>query len=221
MDDLTFLQRIFDGYVTTYRRNMWHTTSGLTDMTAGELGFFVTLGTHLGYTVRREMNWDFPRDLCWCETTTCKRGGDIDIEARTVLYLERENHDGRVDLTIRKLLDKENTPTRIPYLIAVLGWTRKSTLDDAKAMARQTFPGTLHTRLMLISWIGEKQDGEYLIEGWILERNGDGRLSEFVREATPEFDKAGYWYMHFDEKMPQQAQWDIVRVGAANVSGTP
>ena len=56
MNELHFLQRMFEGYVTTYRRNMWHTTSGYSDMTAGELAFFETLGVHLGYTVRREMN---------------------------------------------------------------------------------------------------------------------------------------------------------------------
>ena len=136
MNELTFLQRIFDGYVFTYRRNMWHSSANYADMTAGELGFFSTLGTHLGYMVRREMNWDFPRDMCWCEKTECKRGASLDSEARTILYLERENHDGRVGPTIEKLLHYKNTPVRIPFLIAVLGLARANTLAEAKALGK-------------------------------------------------------------------------------------
>ena len=208
MNELHFLQRMFEGYVTTYRRNMWHTTSGYSDMTAGELAFFETLGVHLGYTVRREMNWDHPRDLCWCETTIHKRGDRLDFDAKTVLYLERENNDSRVVPTVKKLLISTNTPIGIPYLVGVFGWATRSTLAEAKGFARAELPKTPHNQLMLISWVGEKVDGEFLVEAWIVARGEDGQMVEYTREATPMLDRAGYWYMHFEGDL----NWHVARI---------
>ena len=100
-------------------------------MTAGELSYFSVLGANLGYFVRREMKWHFPRDLCWCKTSATKS----DEEALTRLYLERENSNGRSKATVQKLTTPDNSK-EIPYLVAVFGHIRERDLDIAKDIVR-------------------------------------------------------------------------------------
>ncbi len=183
MSDHLFMQHLFNGYVRCYRQFQWHTSSNFADMTAAELGFFSSLGNSLGYVVRREWFWQYPRDLCWCETTLSEN----DIEARTRLYLERENNDDRVLVTIEKMTNPENSKD-IPYLVAVFGWVQQNTLDAAKKEIRQRI--LPHQHFLMISWIGGKKDGDdYNLEGWVC----SGK-TESVREAKPKIDEAGYWY---------------------------
>lgn len=184
MDDHRFLQHLFNGYVHCYRRFHWHKSANFADMTAAELGFFENLGNSLGFVVRREMCWHYPRDLCWCENTLSKN----DLEAGTRLYLERENSNFRVSVTIQKMLDHDNSKD-IPYLVAVFGWIRPSSLESAKKAIRA---GLLnHQHFLMISWIGEQKDcGDFGLEGWVCSKKG-----ESMRSVTPKIDEAGYWYV--------------------------
>ena len=191
MNDIEFLERIFRGYVMTYRANLWHTTANYSDMTSAELGFFTRLGSHLGYVVRREMNWDYPRDLCWCESTEDSRD---DEKARTILYLERENSDGRVDKnTVEKLLKTSNG---VKYLVAVLGWVRRATLEAAKEKVRKGLGEQQY--FFSISWVGETPDGEFEVEAWICHKE-----TERVLTAKASMDEAGYWYLHNCQRINQ------------------
>ena len=184
MTDQLFLQNVFNGYARSYRQFQWHKSAKYADMTASELGFFSTLGNSLGYMVRREMCWQFPRDLCWCGTTVSIN----DDEAQTVLYLERENKDSRVLDTIGKMTNPKNAKD-VPYLVAVFGWIRQNTLNAAKREIRGRLLS--HQHFLMISWIGEKQDeGDYNLEGWVY-----GGEKELVRVAKPKLDEAGYWYV--------------------------
>jgi hypothetical protein len=183
MDNNRFLQKLFDGYVSCYRQHNWHMSSNYSDITSAELAFFTQLGRGLGFVTRREMNWDYPRDLCWCERT----GGKSDADAGTELYLERENDDKRVLTTIEKMTNPENAPT-VPLLVAVFGWVRPATLQRAKRLTWERLRDG--QKLLMISWIGDTQDGAgFSLEGWIL---ADGVATR--RDAAPHVDKAGYWY---------------------------
>jgi hypothetical protein len=184
MNDHIFMRRLFDGYVLCYRQFQWHKSSNFADMTAAELGFFSNLGNSLGYVVRREMCWQYPRDLCWCGTTISTN----DSEAQTLLYLERENENEKAIETVQKLTKHENSKD-IPYLVALFGWVRRNNLEAAKSEVRQRLLAQQHC--LLISWIGEKKDqaDAYTLEGWVC----SGR-TESVRSVTPKIDDAGYWY---------------------------
>ncbi len=105
-----FLKLIFNGYVNCYRKNNWHTSSNYSDMTHTELNFFLELGQSHGFFVRKEMNWDYPRDLCWCETEN----------SEAFLYLERKNENSRCVLTIEKQLDQLNSGA-IKNFVSVFG----------------------------------------------------------------------------------------------------
>jgi len=83
----------------------------------------------------------------------------------------------------------------VPLLIAVFGWIRKETLDQAKDRIRKNLP---HDQsFMLISWVGENKEGgpgQFKLEGWIWQGN-----SEFSRQAFPKLDDADYWYIQLDD----------------------
>ena len=186
MDSRKFLQRIFDGYVNCYRQFNWHASSNYADMTAVELNFFADLGQRLGYFVGREMHWDYPRDLCWCEEPP----GRDRKQTKYVLYLERENEDGRVlENTVNKMLNPANAPG-VPYLVAVLGWVKPGTLEKAKALIRERLPSD--QSFLLISWVGESKNGEFFVEGWLAPSGG---FAETARSAAAEPDAGGYWSM--------------------------
>jgi hypothetical protein len=111
-----FLKMIFNGYVNCYRKNNWHTTANYADMTFKELGFFSQLGESIGFIVRLEINWNYPRDLCWCKHPEDKEA---------FLYLERENDNGRAVHTIEKMLNPANSKD-IPILVCVFGWIKEA-----------------------------------------------------------------------------------------------
>ncbi len=188
MTNEKFLQMIFNGYVTCYRKNNWHTTAKYHDMTHRELQFFMQLGESLGFIVRREMEWQYPRDLCWCETHE---------SIKPFLYLERENLDNRAEHTINKMLNPDNSKD-IPILVCVFGWIRPNTLDKMKSLIRQSH--LVDQSFLIVSWVGEDKDTVNDVEGWSL---CDGQ--EAVRTAKAETDDAGYWYIKFNNS------WFIVQ----------
>lgn len=181
-----FLQMIFNGYVTTYRKNNWHTTAKYSDMTHKELNFFIQLGESLGFMVRREMNWSYPRDLCWCDGAT----GD-----KPYLYLERENQDGQAEYTIEKILNPDNSRD-IPILVSVFGNISKETLKNIKSLIRNKLPESQY--FLMISWPPENEnvdeDDNDIVEGWIFSKG-----QETVRTAKANMDKGGYWFIFFDK----------------------
>ena len=190
-NSVELIKRICNGYLSNYRRNNWHKSSNYSDMTSSELNFFSEVGTLLGFHVRREMNYQYPRDLCWCESTN---GGKNDIEAQTYLYIERENEDNRaIENTVLKLLNKENSKN-IPNLMAVFGWIKPKTLDSAKDYVRKYFANeeAITSTFSIISWVGEnKEDSKFRIECWIT--NGE---NEFSRTADPILDENEFWYVN-------------------------
>jgi hypothetical protein len=160
MDNQVFLQLIFNGYASCFHKGFWHTSSNYSDITTADLNFFITLGQSLGFRVRREMNWHYPRDLCWCRTNDTTS----DSDAGTFLYLERENKDDRAKYTVEKMLNTKNAPL-VPYLVAVFGWIRKQTLNEVKHYIQTHLPN--EQSFLLISWVGDEQDSEqWVLEGW-------------------------------------------------------
>ena len=95
MNTERFLQNLFEGYVRTFSSFRWYTSANNADLTAKELNHFSELGERLGYIVRREMNWHYPRDLCW-----------VDFDDTPFLYLERESKNSRMNHTVEKMLKK-------------------------------------------------------------------------------------------------------------------
>jgi hypothetical protein len=183
MFDEQFLQRIFNGYVNCYRKNNWHTTSNYSDMTHAELGFFKELGESLGFFVRMEMKWEYPRDLCWCENSD---------SSEAFLYIERENKDNRCLDTVMKQLNNLNSSS-IPFLVSLFGWVKPDTLDTAKQYIRNNIPED--KAYLIISWIGDRQDGnDFIVEGWVLYSG-----HETKRIAIPKIDGAKYWYLLFEK----------------------
>ena len=199
MNDVELMKRVFDGYVFNYRNNNWHTKSNYSDMTFLELGFFSRLGNYLGFHVRREMNYEYPRDLCWCDSFD---GSDNDIDAKTFLYIERENEDNRaINNTIRKMLIDKNSKD-IPNFLAVFGWIRPETLKLAKNIIDEKFenPNSSNKTFSIISWIGKsKEDPEFSIECWI-----KSSVGEYTKTATPKIDECGFWYIQ-----PNDSQWQL------------
>lgn len=195
MNNSEFLKRILDGYVLTYRTNLWHTTSNHCDMTATELNFFTQLGSYLGFVVRREMNWQYPRDLCWCEPGSDPRPAD---DEGTILYLERENQDKRVDQTIEKLLDIKNAPN-VKFLVAVFGCIKQETLNAAKEEIRTRLGSD--RSFLCISWIGDRPDDATDVEGWVFSNN-----HESTRKIKAYMDKAEYWYL-WEREDSAQTGW--------------
>lgn len=183
MDDQKFLQHIFNGYASCFHKGFWHTSSNYSDMTTADLNFFSTLGQSLGFRVRREMNWQYPRDLCWCQTNETKS----DFDANTLLYLERENKDGRVGDTIEKMLNPINAPL-VPYLVALFGWVKPSTLSKAKKQISSSL--LPNQSFLLISWVGDNQNGDnWILEGWCL----SGQKAT-TRKVDTRIDENGHWY---------------------------
>lgn len=186
MNNQTFLQFIFNGYASCFHKSFWHTSSNYSDMTSADLNFFSNLGQSLGFRVRREMAWQYPRDLCWCQTNEPK--SDVD---NTILYLERENENGRVDHTINKMLNPNNASS-IPYLVALFGWIKPSSLslEKMKISARLS----PHQSFLLISWIGDTKDGEkWILEGWCL---SGGKAT--TRQLDVKQDENEHWYAVVD-----------------------
>lgn len=184
MDSAEFLRRIFDGYVTCYRKNNWSTYEReYANMTHKELSFFIQLGESLGFIVRLEMEWQYPRDLCWCEAPN---GNE------PFLYLERENRDGQAEYTIEKMLNIDNSRD-IPTLVCVFGWIREQTLKKVKTLIRKRLPEDKN--FLMISWIGDdKDEGPFTVEGWIFSGG-----KESYRKAKPEMDNGEYWYIYFEK----------------------
>ena len=183
MNRLTFLQFIFNGYSCCFHKGLWHTSSNYSDVTTADLNFFTTLGQSLGFRVRREMNWNYPRDLSWCQTNEIKS----DLEAKTFLYLERENKDGRAEITIEKMLNPKNA-FAVPYLVAVFGWIREQTLAGIKKKIQSELPE--EQSFLLISWVGSSQDGsDWILEGWCCSENMTS-----TRRLEVQTDGNGHWY---------------------------
>jgi hypothetical protein len=159
-------------------------------MTFSELNFFAKLGSMLGYHARREMNYQYPRDLCWCDSVGSTKN---DIDARTYLYLERENEDSRViSNTIQKMLNPLNAPN-VPNLLAVFGWIRPETLCAAKQYVRENFKKheNKHEIFSIISWIGVKKDADvFNLECWIYTPE-----FEYLKDANPFVDGNGFWHI--------------------------
>lgn len=177
-----FLEKLFDGYVTSYRKFGWHKTSTYSDMTQIELNHFSILGESLGYISSRETHWEYPRDLCWIEPQTQK----------TFLYMERENKYERYAHTIDKMLNPLNT-NNIPVLVAVFGWLKQETYDQAKQEISNRLPE--QKAMLLIAWIAESQDSEnFIVRAFCKSSTG---LTE--RSAIPSLDNGGYWQLNFED----------------------
>ncbi len=183
------MQYVFNGYAMCFQKALWHTSLNYSDVTSADLNFFTTLGHSLGFRVRREMNWQYPRDLCWCRTDELVDENANSKDAKTELYLERENNNSRAKYTIKKMLHKDNAPS-VPYLVAVFGWIRKQTLADVKDMIRAAYLQENQT-FLLISWVGDAKDGEHwLLEGWYFSRQ-----EESVRTLNVKMDDNKHWYV--------------------------
>jgi hypothetical protein len=182
-----FLQMVLNGYVTTYRKNNWHTTERhLANWTHKDLNFFIRLGESLGFIVQLEMNYEYPRDLCWCNGIK----GD-----KPFLYLERENKDANAVDTIKRMFEPAANTQDIPILVAVFGEVTKETLQRVKNTVRLNV--NENQCFLVISWPPENQDvnDDDIVEGWIFSRRQETR-----RIARANMDKGGYWFMYFDDK---------------------
>lgn len=180
MNSCIFLQRLFEGYVLSFRNLRWHTTSNYSDITAAELAHFSELGSKLGYLVRREMNWHFPRDLCWVPFGS----------KEAYLYLERENKDSRCKHTIEKMLNPNNSKD-VSLLVASFGFLRPESFDWAKEQLRR---GLLkHQSALLYAWVGSDENmGPFTVSAAVID--GD---SVVECRAKPSIDEGGFWQINY------------------------
>lgn len=178
MDNCIFLRRLFEGYVRNFRSFNWHTSSNYSDFTAAELNFFANLGVSLGYFVRREMNWHFPRDLCWV------LGEDRNKEA--YLYMERENKDARMPHTIDKMLHKDNA-RNVPLLVASFGHLKPESFKVASQKLSEGLAANQNA--LLFAWVGEHENAaSFEVKAHVISKGG---IEEFL--ATPYIGTDGYW----------------------------
>ena len=189
MNTSIFLRRLFEGYVKNFRSFNWHVSSNYADITSAELNHFSLIGKSLGYLVRREMNWNYPRDLCWV------LGENNDKEA--YLYLERENKDSRMLHTIKKMLERDNSKD-IHILVASFGHLKPESFVAASELLRN---GILnHQSALLFAWIGENENSsEFSVKAHIV-------TSENVEEyeAIPYIGKDGYWNIELTYEQSQE-----------------
>lgn len=192
MDDLYFMQSIFNGYCNCYSLHNWHKSSTFTDMTHNELHYFIQLGNMLGFLSRREPEC---MDLCWHEFSASKPG-------RLVMYLERENISGKVlSDTLGKLLSTQIL--QADYLIGVFGWITPEHHEEAVRMITKDINGR---DLLSISFIGVDQ---YKTPDWKVEGNIWIGNRHYRRKAIAEPDKGGYWYIHFKvDSTEDDSKWE-------------
>lgn len=185
MNTKKFLQMLFEGYVLSFRQFCWHTSANYSDMTAVELAHFSEIGTKLGYLVKREMNWDFPRDLCW-----------VPLESKEAyFYMERENKNSNCNHTIEKMLNPENS-REVSLLVAGFGFLRPESFNWAKMQFRDRL--LKHQSALLYAWVGlNDNDGPFSIEAAVID--ADGILE---CQAEPVLDKGGFWQINFASGIP-------------------
>lgn len=147
MNKVEFLQRLFQGFVVNFESFKWYTTSNYSDITAKELGHFSELGERLGFCVRREMNWEYPRDLCWVDGTGKK--------SKPYLYMERESKNARMEHTIIKMLNPENF-AGIPFLVASFGHLTQASYEEA--LSRLESGVEAGQSALLFAWVAEKEE---------------------------------------------------------------
>lgn len=185
MNQEKFLQKLFEGYVRSFSSFRWHTSANYADITAKELCHFSELGERLGFIVRREMNWHYPRDLCWAETSCSK--------SIPFLYMERENKCSRMQRTIEKILEPGNSQG-IPFLVASFGHLTASAFSQASTMLRDGLQQGQSA--LLFAWIGEHENkGAFEVKANIFTESG-----VFEVAAIPYIDQhESYWCIRFEE----------------------
>jgi hypothetical protein len=187
MNSRTFLQRLFEGYVVSFRKFGWHTTSSYSDITAAELTHYSELGAKLGYLVRREMNWHFPRDLCWVPFGS----------KEAYLYMERENKDSRCKHTIEKMLNPANSK-EVTLLVASFGFLRPDSFSWAKDRLRDEL--LKHQSALLYAWVGlDENMGPFEIMAAVIDAD-----SIVECQAIPSIDEGGFWQINYGCK---SAEW--------------
>jgi hypothetical protein len=184
MNNKLFLQKLFVGFVQNFQSFRWHTSSNYSDITAKELGHFSQIGELLGFCVRREMNWNYPRDLCWVE-------GSLN-NATPYLYMERESKDNRMKHTIEKMLSPENS-AGIPILVVSFGHLTPESYAQASTMLKKGLEG--EQIALLYAWVAEKEESSsYEIVARIITNN-----SIVESKAIPYVSaKTNFWCMHFE-----------------------
>jgi hypothetical protein len=187
-----FLQKLFEGYVRAFASFRWHTSSNYADLTAKELCHFSELGEKLGFIVRREMNWRYPRDLCWLES--------LDKDATPFLYLERESKDSRMLCTVEKMLNPENSKG-IPVLAASFGHLTESSFDIALGMFKQGLGP--NQAALLFAWVGEREDAPHFEVSAAVVTPPRTVITKAIPYVGAE-DR--YWRIRFDEARPWRQQ---------------
>ena len=188
------LQMLFVGYVRSFASFRWYSRVNHADITAKELHHFSEIGERIGFVVRREMNWEHPRDLCWVET--------VDPGAVPFLYLERESKQGRMRHTIEKMLDPQNG-AGVPVLVASFGLLNASSFEIASRMLRDGVRDGQSA--LLYAWIGDREDApRFDVRADVIT---EARC--LTTEATPYLNAesaAPYWCMRFEGGQPTWRQ---------------
>jgi hypothetical protein len=190
LNTVYFLQKLFEGYVRSFASFRWYTTCNYSDLTSKELNHFTAIGERLGFVVRREMNWNYPRDLCWVES--------LDSKAIPYLYLERESKDGRMCQTIEKMLKPDNSKG-IPILVASFGHLKEASFKKASEMLMNGIQAD--QTALLFAWVAESENASnFEICAEVISAS-----SRTATKAIPDIAEHGqYWYMRFDGDV---AQW--------------
>jgi hypothetical protein len=187
-----FLQMLFGGYVRSFASFRWYAVANYTDLTAKELHHFTEIGERLGFIVRREMNWDYPRDLCWVKST--------DATATPFLYLERESKDIRMGYTIEKMLNPENGGG-IPILVASFGHLRETSFE--KASARLQAGVVEGQAALLFAWVAESENAaRFEMRASVITQS-----RSLTTQAMPYLiEDERYWCMRFEGGAPKWRQ---------------
>lgn len=185
------VQNIFDGYIMCFRSFLWHTSSNKSDITQAELSHFSKLGQSLGYMAIREMNWGYPRDLCWV-----KPGAD-----EAFMYMERESENARCEHTIKKMLNKDNAKN-VEVLIVSFGWLTQNNFDWACSQLESGIEP--NQTALLFAWVGKSDAGPHVVKGATFHHN-----KIMTKEAIPVIDEGGYWQINDEEGIEWKLQKSI------------
>lgn len=169
MNDLMFLERIFDGYILSLRSRQHFTFHSATDDTQRDLMYFAKLGEMLGYGSTFEHKHPVTRDsmdLSWWTLKMNQSESRLEL-SDLVLHLERENKQQRNMLTLDRILKGGGDY----YRIALLADVPHGTVDNL----RKYIDRKIHNKdykLLVIAWIATSSGGIYRAgydecEGWV------------------------------------------------------
>lgn len=202
MNDMHFLQMLFDGYVICFGKHRWHYLMTYSDATQEEIGHFRDLGLMLGdIPVRETARANLPRpDLVWLSHPMTQGEESVQNSHSVFLHLERENYSE----SARACVNDQNKKLRYSarraaqggypkYLIGIFGWVTQQDWDYCLRLIKSN-PDYSGRNVLLVGCIGNSQEKATDIEGFIWVDN-----HAYCRKGKCALNRSqdGFWSAYF------------------------